>query len=66
MVRSFFALYVGMLVVNLVLYLNNYIEDGVFNFMLDDFISPIPYAGIGAVIIYIVRKLNIKSDDEEK
>lgn len=66
MIKNFFSLYLGMLVVNLVSYLVSYEHSGNFNFVIQDLFSPIPYASIGTIILYIMNKLNIKNDNEGK
>lgn len=64
--KTFFSLYLGMLVVNLVRYFVNYEYMGFFDFNMGDFFSPIPYATIGAIVIYFVNKLKINSDDDSE
>ena len=66
MIRSFFALYIGMLVVNFIIYLNKYLTTGCLDISIEDVIYPIRFAVPGAIILFFVKKIDFNQNNKIK
>lgn len=66
LIRSFIALYIGMIVVNVVIHLNKYFSLEYFDISIEDFIYPIKFAIPGAIILSFVKKIDFNLNNKNK
>ena len=66
LIRSFITLYIGMIVVNVVIHLNKYFSLEYFDISIEDFIYPIKFAILGAIILFFVKKIDFNLNNKNK